>query len=191
MFDLVFQNLKLAAGLPPKLVRDDPKTATYFAVEFPPQSFGEEAYLDATGQSDTGSGPDFPESSASAPPKNSTTATPAEPLRPMPASRVRMSGKSRIAFTMPAALKELGFDLASVMKSVFTPKPGSLPRLRYGRSYRVRARMADLATNSLAPNEADRFFETPSGPQNLRYSGALPGPVLHMTSAKPCFLARA
>jgi hypothetical protein len=34
--------------------------------------------------------------------------------------------------------------------------------------------------NLLAPNEADRFFETPAGPQNLRYSGVLPGPVLHM-----------
>jgi 4-alpha-glucanotransferase len=38
----------------------------------------------------------------------------------------------------------------------------------------------ETIVNLLAPNEADRFFETPSGPQNLRYSGALPGPVLHM-----------
>jgi alpha-amylase len=34
--------------------------------------------------------------------------------------------------------------------------------------------------NLLAPTEQDRFFETPSGPQNLRFSGALPGPTLHM-----------
>ena len=38
----------------------------------------------------------------------------------------------------------------------------------------------ETIVNLLAPNEADRFFETPSGPQSLRYSGALPGPVLHM-----------
>ena len=34
--------------------------------------------------------------------------------------------------------------------------------------------------NLLAPTEQDRFFETPSGPRNLRFSGALPGPTLHM-----------
>jgi alpha-amylase len=34
--------------------------------------------------------------------------------------------------------------------------------------------------NLLAPTESDRFFETPAGPQNLRFSGALPGPALRM-----------
>ncbi|HEY6384056.1 MAG TPA: alpha-amylase/4-alpha-glucanotransferase domain-containing protein [Candidatus Acidoferrum sp.] len=34
--------------------------------------------------------------------------------------------------------------------------------------------------NLLAPAEADRFFETPKGPQNLRFSGVLPGPLLRM-----------
>jgi len=34
--------------------------------------------------------------------------------------------------------------------------------------------------NLLAPAEADRFFETPKGPQNLRFSGILPGPLLRM-----------
>ncbi len=34
--------------------------------------------------------------------------------------------------------------------------------------------------NFLAPAEPDRFFETPSGPQNLRFSGALPAPLLRM-----------
>jgi alpha-amylase len=34
--------------------------------------------------------------------------------------------------------------------------------------------------NFLAPAEPDRFFETPTGHQNLRFSGALPGPVLRM-----------
>jgi 4-alpha-glucanotransferase len=34
--------------------------------------------------------------------------------------------------------------------------------------------------NLLAPSEPDRFFETPKGPQNLRFSGALPGPLLRM-----------
>jgi 4-alpha-glucanotransferase len=34
--------------------------------------------------------------------------------------------------------------------------------------------------NLLAPSDADRFFETPAGPQNLRFSGALSGPLLHV-----------
>ena len=34
--------------------------------------------------------------------------------------------------------------------------------------------------NALAPGEPDRFFETPSGPQNLRFSGCLPGSLLRM-----------
>jgi len=34
--------------------------------------------------------------------------------------------------------------------------------------------------NLLAPAEPDRFFETSNGPQNLRFSGVLPGPLLRM-----------
>jgi 4-alpha-glucanotransferase len=34
--------------------------------------------------------------------------------------------------------------------------------------------------NLLAPAEPDRFFETPSGPRNLRFSGTLPAPQLRM-----------
>jgi alpha-amylase len=34
--------------------------------------------------------------------------------------------------------------------------------------------------NLLAPTEPDRFFETSGGRENLRFSGALPGPILRM-----------
>jgi alpha-amylase len=34
--------------------------------------------------------------------------------------------------------------------------------------------------NFLAPTEPDRFFQTPSGPQNLRFSGCIPGPTLRV-----------
>ena len=34
--------------------------------------------------------------------------------------------------------------------------------------------------NLLAPTEPDRFFETPTARMNLRFSGALPGPILRM-----------
>ncbi len=45
-----------------------------------------------------------------------------------------------------------------------------------------RAVMVGIETivNLLAPASSDRFFETSSGPQNLRFSGELPGPILHM-----------
>ncbi len=38
----------------------------------------------------------------------------------------------------------------------------------------------ESVVNLLAPTEPDRFFETQGGPQNLRFSGALPGPILRM-----------
>ncbi len=34
--------------------------------------------------------------------------------------------------------------------------------------------------NFLAPTEPDRFFETPLGKKNLRFSGSMPGPILRM-----------
>jgi hypothetical protein len=34
--------------------------------------------------------------------------------------------------------------------------------------------------NLLAPTEPDRFFETPEGPRNLRFSGVLPGPLVRV-----------
>ncbi|MEP6763551.1 MAG: hypothetical protein ABJB66_04525 [Gemmatimonadaceae bacterium] len=37
------------------------------------------------------------------------------------------------------------------LRSEFVATPGSLPKLRYGRSYGIRARVVDLAGNSLAP----------------------------------------
>jgi alpha-amylase len=38
----------------------------------------------------------------------------------------------------------------------------------------------ESVVNFLAPTEPDRFFETPSGPQDLRFSGVLPAPLLRM-----------
>lgn len=38
----------------------------------------------------------------------------------------------------------------------------------------------ESVVNLLAPTEPDRFFETPFGLHNLRFSAALPGPVLRM-----------
>jgi 4-alpha-glucanotransferase len=38
----------------------------------------------------------------------------------------------------------------------------------------------ESVVNLLAPDSADRFFETPDGPRNLRFCGAVPGPTLRM-----------
>jgi alpha-amylase len=38
----------------------------------------------------------------------------------------------------------------------------------------------ESVVNLLAPTEPDRFFETPTGRVNLRFSGSLPGPILRM-----------
>jgi alpha-amylase/alpha-mannosidase (GH57 family) len=38
----------------------------------------------------------------------------------------------------------------------------------------------ESVVNLLAPTEPDRFFETPGGPHNLRFSGVLPGPALRI-----------
>jgi hypothetical protein len=38
----------------------------------------------------------------------------------------------------------------------------------------------ESVVNFLAPADSDRFFETPDGPHNLRFSGSLPGPLLRM-----------
>jgi 4-alpha-glucanotransferase len=45
-----------------------------------------------------------------------------------------------------------------------------------------RAVMVGIETivNLLAPKQSDRFVETAAGPQGLRFSGELPGPILHM-----------
>jgi alpha-amylase len=45
-----------------------------------------------------------------------------------------------------------------------------------------RAVMVGIETvvNLLAPTQPDRFIETAAGPQNLRFSGELPGPILHL-----------
>jgi 4-alpha-glucanotransferase len=38
----------------------------------------------------------------------------------------------------------------------------------------------ESVVNFLAPTAGDRFFETPSGPQNLRFTGSLPPPFLRL-----------
>ena len=62
------------------------------------------------------------------------------------------------------------------LRSSYRARPGSLPRLRYGREYWLRARTVDLAGNSLAPSEQDIADESPRDHVRtyLRYEPVLP-----------------
>ncbi|HEY3398448.1 MAG TPA: hypothetical protein VGM19_12405 [Armatimonadota bacterium] len=79
-------------------------------------------------------------------------------------SMFRWEGWSLVAPRPGAAVQGQGtpgnqtqFGLAAS----FTPPPGSLPRLRFGHEYRLRARVVDLAGNSLTLAEADDSLASP------------------------------
>jgi hypothetical protein len=115
--DFIFDNLRLetAGEGAPKLLRTGAATATLI-VELPPQSFGEQAFLDSTGpeySSDPAGKETFPETSSVVNPKNK--ASPGEPLPPLPSAKIRMAGRSRIAFTMPADETELAFAIEAIL----------------------------------------------------------------------------
>ena len=50
VFDLIFENLNVVSegNAPSKLVRKNANAAAYIIFEFPPQSFGEQAFLEVT-----------------------------------------------------------------------------------------------------------------------------------------------
>jgi hypothetical protein len=115
--DFLFDNLRLDGT---ELVRSDPARVATLIVELPPQSFGEQAFLDATGpevpSKPTGneSFKEVSQDPSIASPKNDATMS-AEPLDPLPCARIRMAGRSRIAFAMPAAEKKLAFTLDAIL----------------------------------------------------------------------------
>jgi hypothetical protein len=134
VFDLIFENLELEPGKAEdggngdslaRLKRTRPDAAAYMIVEFQPQCFGEEAFLDATGPEVKATPVKFPETSTATPPKN--TARPAAEPHPgidgkhaLPFSKMRMSGVSRLVFRMPDDVAELGYTLAAVLDACGT-----------------------------------------------------------------------
>jgi len=133
--DFIFENLRFDLSEPgaPRLVRTNPGAATLI-VEFPPQSFGEEAFLDKTGE-DVPSNPTeqekFPEKvpkeqladpddpnppPGKVIPKNvAPPGDPAESVGPLPGAKIRMSGRSRIAFRMKDDETELPFTIEAIL----------------------------------------------------------------------------
>lgn len=124
--DFIFENLKLqtAKDSAPKLVRR-PQDIAVLIVEFPPQSFGEEALLDDTGAEVPQE--DFPETFKDpkpAPgdpppppfnPKNKTTPSDGPAFPGLAHIKIRMAGPSRIAFNMPAEEMELPFNIEAIL----------------------------------------------------------------------------
>lgn len=106
--DFIFDNMQLVGNDPKKLVRRKLAPSTLI-VELPPQSFGEEAFLEPTGPVTE----KFDESSALAKPKN--VATSGDPVGDLPSAKVRMAGRSRIAFYMPGDESELDFTLEAIL----------------------------------------------------------------------------
>jgi hypothetical protein len=111
--DFVFDNLKLEAGA---LVRKAPASAATLVVVLPPQSFGEQAFLDATGPdvpNPLPAGETFQETSDS---KKNVPVSNAESLgTALPFAKIRMAGRSRIAFTMPPGDAKLPFTLDAIL----------------------------------------------------------------------------
>lgn len=120
--DFIFENLRIeiTGEGAPKLVRRDPAAAATLIVELPPQSFGEEAFLDKTGEEvppDLSGREKFPESSKDIKPpvKPKNVVTPGQTLPPMPSARIRMAGRSRLAFAMPVEETALLFTMEAIL----------------------------------------------------------------------------
>ena len=61
----------------------------------------------------------------------------------------------------------------------FRAQPGTLPRLRFGQDYRLRARVVDLAGNSLAPDEPGEVEEATEPVSYLRFEPVDPPALVH------------
>jgi hypothetical protein len=118
VFDVVFGGLVFKSN-PPRLERA--ATDAYIVIEFPPQSFGEESYLEVANQkfepptvpgeqTEVSSDPDYPK-------KNVVGADDQNP-KSLPAARVRMSGPSRVAVSMPSSASTIGYDLKSILAAL-------------------------------------------------------------------------
>jgi hypothetical protein len=116
VFDLVFENLGLS-GEPPRLIRTDPDAPALVVVEFPPQSFGEQAFLDVAGSSEVG------DKEVSKDPNytKKNVPKPKQPIvGPLPVARIRMAGRSRVALEMPSDTKSLGYSLVDILAALRT-----------------------------------------------------------------------
>lgn len=86
-----FVNLKFTSGTPLSLVRNDPKSASYIIVHFPPQSIAEQAFFETTPSSKDN-----------------------EPPAPAPIPSI-LSGPSRLVYRIPDKTSSIPYTLASLL----------------------------------------------------------------------------
>ena len=125
VFDVTFGGFTLATS-PPRLERAS--ADAFIVIEFPPQSFGEEAYPESKDQefeapkAGTPSKKDEEHTEVSEDPKypkkNVPGAGDKSPPTELPLARVRMSGPSRVAVSMPSELTSIGYNLASILTAL-------------------------------------------------------------------------
>jgi len=117
VFDATFGGFVLKAD-PPRLERS--ASDAHIVVEFPPQSFGEEAFLETANQKFTAPNPlsKRRRSRTIRDTRKRTSRGRREPIPPLPAARLRMSGPSRVGVTMPPELTTIGYDLASILAAL-------------------------------------------------------------------------
>jgi hypothetical protein len=118
IFDVTFAGFVLKAN-PPRLERS--AGDAFVVVEFPPQSFGEEAFLESAAQkfepgatlgeqTEVSADPKYPKKNVAGG-DDATTGG-------LPAARVRMAGPSRIAVQMPAGVTTIGYDLTAILTAL-------------------------------------------------------------------------
>lgn len=112
LFDLLLDNLSLRTE-PARLERENPGAPARLIVELPPQSFAEQAFEQVASNIKSLEGPSDRHNQ---PPTN-------EPIPPLPAALVRMSGRSRVAFTMPSDVSAVDYTLAAVLRAMRTWSP--------------------------------------------------------------------
>ena len=163
VFDLLFDNMKIEAGASPRLVRKNPNASATLIVEFQPQSFGEQAFLAVSETDPDSSSPEEKEVSENTnyPPKNVAAAP--ETIPPLPSARVRISGRSRLAFLMPAGEAGTGLharrcaardaDLADAARRRRRARAGSP---RGGRRLGLQPRLAESRHPLCELDEHDR-----------------------------------
>jgi hypothetical protein len=117
LFDATFGGFFLKKD-PPQLERF--AADAFIVFEFPPQSFGEEAFLETAKQTFEPSlaGEQTEVSKDPRYPKKNIPGDDEAPSKTLPSSRVRMSRSSRVAVTMPAELATIRYDVASLLTAL-------------------------------------------------------------------------
>lgn len=99
---------------------------------------------------------------------------------PRPGKTIAPDGTPQRLDDPATALSRASSDFKLVAS--FVPQPGTLPRLRFGNTYRIRARVVDLAGNSLAPDAPDPAdFSTATAPHLYTRFEPVVAPLLVLT----------